>query len=234
MISDVVRIMLETRARRVSLFLHEKGKAVWSTATRHPMVREIGDGSLPHEKFRWYFDQNILYLQDYARAIALIIGKAPDRDALTTLSKFLARIVEIEIPENLRFLEWLGGDPSGLDPVDGMHQVTYGYTRHLLHVAAQGDCAQGLTAVLPCQWSYGELAKPLARALPSDPIYADWIRMFGNTEYDGLVAETTGLLDRLADPDDGPRMRVLSWIFDTSMDYEVRFWDMAYGGLDQD
>jgi thiaminase/transcriptional activator TenA len=228
-------MMLETRSGRVSVLLHEQGAPAWRAATGHPMIREIGEGTLPHGRFRGYFGQNILYLQDYARAIALIAGKAPDRAAIATLTRFLSQIVESEIPANLRFFERLGGDPSAIDAIDAparMHRVTYAYTRHLLYVAAQGDCVEGLTAVLPCQWSYGELAVPLARALPQDPVYAEWIQMFGNDEYDGLVGETTALLDRLADPNDGERMRTLSRIFDTSTDFEVRFWDMAYGGLD--
>lgn len=37
------------------------------------MVRHIGDGTL-HESFRCYFEQNILYLENYARAITGCVG----------------------------------------------------------------------------------------------------------------------------------------------------------------
>lgn len=214
----------------VSKHLQEKGQPIWERATHHPMVREIGEGTLPHEKFRYYFSQNILYLQDYARALGLIIGKAPDREAIDVLSRFLRRISGDEIPANQRFFERLGGDITTIDEMSSMASTTYGYTRHLLHVASQGDCAAGLTAVLPCQWSYGELAKPLVKQLPQDPIYAEWIGIFGKDEYDDLVAESTGLLDRLVDPAADKQVKQLSWIFDTSTHYEVMFWDMAYKG----
>ncbi len=148
---------------------------------------------------------------------------------MDTLGRFLGRIVQEEIPANSRFLERLGGDPGSLDAISEMSDITYGYTRHLLAVAALGDCAEGLAAVLPCQWSYGELARPLARLLPQDPIYAEWIGMFGNDAYDRLVEDSTDLLDRLAAPDSAERMRRLSWVFDRSTRYEVQFWDYAYG-----
>lgn len=224
--------MSETQSSRVSVFLRERGKSAWAAATGHPMVREIAAGFLPHATFRRYFEQNVLYLEDYARAIGLIIGKAPDLAAADVLSRFLRQIVGTEIPANLAFLGRLGGLPAGAGD-DGatarMLPTTYAYTRHLLYISAQGTCAEGLTAVLPCQWSYGELASPLTAALPADPVYADWISMFGGDDYDSLVAETTGLLDRLADTRDGAVMQRLSWIFDTSTRYEVQFWDMAYG-----
>jgi len=213
----------------VASLLHEQGAEAWEAAVRHPMVKGIADGSLPHETFRRYFTQNVLYLEEYARAIGTVIGKAPDRDAVTVLTGFLGQIVENEIPANLAFLARLGGDLDTLAGRGMMLPVTYAYTRHLLSVSSLGDCADGLTAVLPCQWSYGELARPLTARPPDDPIYADWIGMFGNDEYDGLVAQTTALLDRLVEPSDVHRMSRLSRIFERSIRYEADFWDMAYG-----
>ncbi len=225
--------MLATQSRRASQVLLEAGAAAWNRAIGHPMVRAIGEGSLPHETFRGYFEQNLLYLWDYSRAIALIIAKSPDRQAIVTLTGFLGRIVDQEIPANLRFLERLGGNPESLGGTGSMLPTTYAYTRHLLSVCALGDCAEGLTAVLPCQWSYGELARPLMDRTPEDPIYVDWIGMFGNAEYESIVAESTGLLDRLTDPGDTNRMDVLAEIFERSTSFEVAFWDMAYGGPGQ-
>ena len=210
-----------------SAALRAAGRDAWTAAVNHPMVAAIGDGSLPHRTFRAYFWQNVRYLEDYARAIALTASRAPDRAALDVLSRFLRQIVATEIPANLAFLARLGGSADDLPGPAGLHPVTYGYTRHLLHVCAVGDCAEGLAALLPCQWSYGEIARPLMAAPPDDPVYADWIAMFGNAGYDALVAETTGLLDRLADPADARQWPRLSEVFSISVRYEREFWDMA-------
>lgn len=218
--------MSDMPSSSVSLGLRERGGPAWAAATSHPMVGQIGAGTLPHETFRRYFEQNILYLEDYARAIGLIIGKAPDAEALDVLSRFLRQIAGTEIPSNVAFLRRLGGSPGAMST---MLPVTYSYTRHLLYTSAQGSCVEGLTAVLPCQWSYGELATPLMAALPDDPTCADWVSMFGNGDYSALVAETTGLLDRLAGQGDPAAVARLAWIFDISTRYEVQFWDMAYG-----
>jgi thiaminase/transcriptional activator TenA len=219
-----------TRVGSTSLHLRELGIATWRAATEHPMVREIGAGTLPHERFRWFFEQNVLYLEDYARAIGLILGKAPDADALDVLSRFAAQIVQNELPANRTFLQRLGGDAGRIDLLTTMHPLAYAYTRHLLQVSGQGTCAEGLTAVLPCQWSYGELAVHLAAHAPDDEVYADWIAMFANDAYDRLVIESTRLLDRLAAAADDRQLRKLEWIFNASVRYEVEFWDMAYAG----
>jgi thiaminase/transcriptional activator TenA len=202
---------------RVSQVLHVAGAAAWQAAVAHPMVLAIADGSLPHATFHRYFTQNVLYLEDYARAIGLIMAKAPDRDAIAVLTRFQVQVVEI------------GGDPDTVAGRGTMLPTTYAYTQHLLSTCALGDCADGLTAVLPCQWSYGELARPLTAHPPDDPIYADWISVFGIDDYDALVVETTALLDRLVDVSDEHRVASLAQIFDRSTAYEAAFWDMVYG-----
>jgi thiaminase/transcriptional activator TenA len=215
-----------------SALLRERGAASWAAAVSHPMVAEIGAGSLPHETFRYYFQQNVLYLEDYARAIALIIGRAPDLAAVTVLTRFLGQIVDTELPANYAFLARLGGpadpDPADPDPAAVMAPATYAYTRHLLDTAGRHDLPAGLAAVLPCQWSYGELATRLAASMPADPVYADWIGMFAGDGYDELVQASTGLLDEHSDVTDEALMTSLAKVFDRSTRYELAFWDMAY------
>ena len=94
--------------------LRERGADSWAAAVSHPMVAEIGAGTLPHPTFRFYFEQNIQYLHEYVRAIALTVASAPDRDAQATLGRFLGQIVDVEIPANLGFLRRLGGSPEEL------------------------------------------------------------------------------------------------------------------------
>ena len=191
------------------------------------MVAEIGAGTLPLTTFRRYFQQNILYLEDYARCIGLLVARAPDRAALDVLIRFGAQIVTVELPANLAFLVRSGGDPLSGEPIAAMHDVTYAYTRHLLSACSSG-LVPGLAAMLPCQWSYGELAQSLVVSPPAEPIYADWIGLFGDPDYDELVATTTGLLDRLVGAGDTTALERLRQLFDRSIRYEVQFWDMAY------
>jgi thiaminase/transcriptional activator TenA len=186
------------------------------------MVAEIGEGTLPHETFRFYFEQNLQYLQEYARAIALAAGRAPGPAPLTTLTRFLAQIVEVEIPANVDFLERLGGSSAALPP---LLPTSYAYTRHVLDTAGRDTLAVALAALLPCQWSYGEIGRRLMTSLPDDPVYADWIALFAGEGYDELVIASTELLDRYCREEDQPRT---ADAFDRSTRYEVAFWEMAY------
>jgi thiaminase (transcriptional activator TenA) len=213
----------------LSATLKDLGRSTWDTAINHPMVAEIGAGILPYPTFRFYFEQNICYLEDYARAIALVIAAAPDRPAIDVLSRFLDQIVHTEIPANLDFLSRLGGTPH-VDPIVAMTPTAYAYTRHILQVSEHENAAAGLAAILPCQWSYGEIGLRLATHMPEDPIYADWVAMFSEPGYDHLVVASTDLLDRLTSSAGPTELAFLSTVFNRSTYYEVAFWDAAYRG----
>jgi thiaminase/transcriptional activator TenA len=223
--------------------LKTRGAAAWAAAVAHPMVAEIGAGTLPHETFRFYFEQNLGYLHEYARAIALTVaGTGPAgahparayaagtgaRRAASTLTRFLGQIIDVEIPANESFLTRLGGSPERLDP---LLPTAYAYTRHLLDVCRQGNLAVALAALLPCQWSYGEIGQRLVQAPPADPIYADWIALFAGDGYDDLVSASTDLLDRCCTAADQP---LTAAAFDRSTQYEIAFWQMAYSRGESD
>jgi thiaminase (transcriptional activator TenA) len=206
--------------------LRERGAAAWAAAVGHPMVAEIGAGTLPHATFRFYFEQNIQYLHCYAQAIALTIAAAPDRASQATLARFLGQITAVEIPANVAFLVRLGGSPDALPPP---LPVTRGYAGHLLDAARSGDLAVSLAALLPCQWSYGEIGQRLAaRGRPADPVYADWIAMFSGDGYDELVQASTSLLDSRAGTADAAGAAAIEAAFDGATAFELAFWEMAY------
>ena len=202
--------------------LRERGASQWAAAIAHPMVAEIGAGTLPHAAFRFYFEQNLCYLREYARAIAFAAAGTTNRGALSVLARFLGQIADVELPANEAFLERLGGSLNGSTV---MLPTTYAYTRHLLDATSRGGLAVALAALLPCQWSYGEIGRHLARELPADPVYRDWISMFSGDGYDELVVASTGLLDESCTERDRAST---SDAFDRSTRYEIAFWQMAY------
>ena len=106
-----------------------------------------------------------------------------------------------------------------------MLPTTYAYTRHLLDATSRGGLAVALAALLPCQWSYGEIGRHLARSLPADPVYRDWVSLFACDGYDELVVASTDLLDASCTAADQPGT---ADAFDRSVRHEIAFWQMAY------
>lgn len=53
---------------------------VWKDFTHHEFVEQMGNGTLPVERFRFYMAQDFLYLVQFARANALAGYKARSLD----------------------------------------------------------------------------------------------------------------------------------------------------------
>ena len=206
------------------------GRAAWHAAVSHPMVLAIADGSLPHATFHRYFTQNVLYLEEYARAIGLDHGEGARPRCYRGADRgSCPRSCETEIPANLSFLERLGGSPTRW-PVRGtMLPTTYGYTRHLLSTCALGDCAEGLTAVLAVSV---ELRRARASADRAPSRRSDLRRLDLGCSAPTTTTGSWWRRRRSRSPRRcvrRARMASLAWIFERSTQYEVAFWDMAYG-----
>jgi thiaminase (transcriptional activator TenA) len=205
---------------------------VWAGLHAHPFIRELAAGTLPPDTFRFYVEQNLQYLPEYARTIALGAAKAEDSETMGRFAVDLANIIDSEIPENrelLRRVLELGAEDRG--GAACMAPANVAYTGFLVSVATTGGPLEIMAAIVPCTWSYGEIASSLiADGLVHDhPVYAEWIRFFGQPEYGSIVEAMKADLETLATGADEATVRRLSSIFTMSTRLERAFWDMAFG-----
>jgi thiaminase/transcriptional activator TenA len=212
--------------------LREESATAWDALHRHPFVREMAAGTLPPASFRFYVEQNLMYLVEYARTMAIAASKAEDLETMKLFADDVANILDSEIPENrelLRRVLELGAEDRGGS--HGMAPANVAYTSFLVSTAARGSPLEVMAAIVPCTWSYGDIGSALlAEGLVHDhPVYAEWIRFFGEPGYEAVVARMRGDLERLAADADAATVERLSDLFRTSVRLERGFWDMAYG-----
>ena len=62
--------------------LRKAADLVWEEGYRQPFIRELGEGTLPREKFAFYLLQDFRYLNDYARVHALGLAKTDDPEIM--------------------------------------------------------------------------------------------------------------------------------------------------------
>jgi len=207
----------------------------WQLLHEHAFVRGLADATLPPDAFRFYLEQNLQYLPEYARAMALGASHADDLATIRVFAADLANVVEVEIPENeelLRRTIELGARDHG--GAQGMAPATLAYTSFLVAAAARGGPLEIMAAILPCAWSYAEIAGRLAGEIADHPVYTDWVGFYLTAEVLGLVHQMRDSFDQMfvkANPGPDVRWR-LGENFVTSSRLEGAFWEMAYT-LDQ-
>ena len=196
---------------------------IWQRIFENPFLREIQDGSLPIEKFRYYLAQDYLYLEGFGRAVALAMAKAPGSRNLELLSRRI--ITPVERPLHQKLMSLVGLSVEDVERT-GRAPTNLAYINHMITTAAQGSLGQTAAALLPCPWSYHEIGR-LLRPI-EHPVYSQWATPY----LDGFLEESTNawreFLDREAE-EAGPReRRAMRDAFLISSRYEYLFWNMAY------
>ena len=200
---------------------------VWASLHAHPFIRELAAGTLPPEKFRFYVEQNLMYLPEYAKAMAVGVAKSPDVETMRWFAHALGNVVENEIPENRELLSRvlaLGAEDRG--GAEEMAPANLAYTSFLVSTALQHGPLEIMAAIVPCTWSYGDIASGLGIA--DHPVYAEWVRFFGSPEYGEIIREMRARFDAMTAGLGEVTLERLSYFFTASTRLERGFWDMAY------
>ncbi len=202
-------------------------EGIYQAILAHPFIRGLTDGSLPEPAFRYYVVQDALYLQDYARCLALAGAKAP-LDAWCEMFAEHAKtalVVERSLHEGF-FQGWgLSAETVSRTP---KAPTNLAYTSYLLRVAHDRPFEEVVGAVLPCYWIYWEVGKHLEREGSPHPLYRRWIDTYASEEFGTVVQQVLDVMDQAAgDLPQSRRARVQEHFVTTSR-YEWMFWDAAY------
>src|SRR5271155_930176 len=192
--------------------LRDRGDRVWAGLHAHPFLGELARGTLPLDRFRFFIEQDLLYLPAFARCMAMGAAKSASDADLEFFTRQLDGIIRLEIPSNRRLLDQvigLGAEDRG--GARGMAPANVAYTSFLLATAAG-----------------------LKDEIAEHPVYSDWVAFYLQDEEADLVLnmrETFDDMTRDGAISDAKREQ-LAEIFMMSSRLEGMFWEMAYT-LDQ-
>ncbi len=207
--------------------LRARHHGLWQKVVAHPFVEEMGDGTLPTEKFRAYFIQDYIFVRDLVSLVALGVSKAPDLDAAGRLNRFLAGILD---PENDLFVRAFGalGVSKEAYASAAATPTTRAFGDFLLRVGHEGRFEEIVTALYVAEGTYLDWGTRLgADRPPRNEVYQEWVDIHGPAVLGELVrwmgtvvdgAESNGTSSRLDD------------VFLTALRYEYLFFDSAYCG----
>lgn len=208
--------------------LQEEADAFWAEILAHPMVTQLGEGTLDEEPFRYWVRQDYVYLIEYGRLFALGAAKAPNLEHMGTFAELLDSTINTEMDLHRSYAAEFGISEAELAATEPS-PTTRGYTDFLIRTAAQGTFGDIVAALLPCMWGFNETGKRLAEGgLPDDERYADWIEMYSGEEFTELTTWCKELLDEVAAEATARQRERYRELFRTSARYEYRFWDAAW------
>ena len=212
----------------LSATLQSRAEPIWSDQHSHPFVTGIADGTLPIERFRFYLEQDYLYLIDYCRLFALCAAKSSDLEMMTAFSRLLTDTLTIEMDLHRTYCASFGIDVSTLEQIVKA-PTCQAYTDFLIATAANGDVLDALAALLPCAWGYRDVGQSIAAGgIAAGNPYREWVEMYAGAEYSDFVDWCIATTDRLGEGLPEWRVDRLAAIFNVSTRYEAAFWEMSW------
>ena len=192
-----------------------------------PFNNELAAGTLSRERFQFYVIQDALYLDQYARTLAMAGARGPDGPTLRAFAESALEAVAVEQALHGEYLTNFGVDPSALRAAQASPDCL-GYTSFLLATAYHEPWEILVAALLPCFWIYWDVGNTIARkAAPGNP-YRAWIDTYSDQKFGDAVKAVIATTDRAADgATQAIRDRMMT-AFIRSTQFEWLFWDGAY------
>jgi thiaminase (transcriptional activator TenA) len=208
--------------------------AVWAKAAplvqamhAMPFNRALSAGTLQRSAFRHYMVQDALYLQGYARVLALGAAKAPDAETILEFAKASETAIVVERALHQGYLDQFEVSAADLARAE-MAPACAAYVNFMLAQAAVGSFATLVGAVLPCFWVYREIGLHIKANGAPENFYQAWIDTYADDAFGAATDRMIAIYNRCAEAA-GPQERAqMEANFIACTRYEWMFWDGAY------
>lgn len=204
--------------------LRDRASRIWNKILNHPFVLELYMGSLPIPKFKYYILQDYNYLVTMVRVLSIVAAKAPNITQSKTALHLAYSTVTGEMENYERLLREMGltiEDAAATTP----NPTNIAYMNFLISTSLLNDYWVTLATLLPCFWTYSEIAEKHKEKLEFNKsvLYRKWASTYLSEEYRNLV-------ELFKDEVDASNLTVdQMWpYFELASKYEYMFWSSVY------
>ena len=187
-------------------------------------VKRLMDGTLPHRCFAHYLSQDILYIIDDSRALAVTAARAPDPDELYFFLQLAKDGLDIERDLHDDFLELYAlPEAKEKSPAFGA------YAAFLLEHAFNSPYPVSAAALLPCFWVYYNTGACILNNTMDNNPYQKWIDTYSGTEYLGYTRRFIQIIENLGQKAEPGIRKKMTGVFTEGTRYELMVFEEAAG-----
>lgn len=197
---------------------------VYNDITAMPFIKELANGTLDVEKFKYYLQQDAHYLEYFARALAIIAAKTRDVDTMLDFIRFSEGAIVVE-----RALHDSYFKEYNINQRVAMSPACHHYVHYLQSTVYMADSAVGMAAVLPCFWIYKKVGDYILSIQDkNDNKYQNWIDTYAGEEFSLLVDRAIAICNEVAENSTSAQRKLMTEAFMAASRLEYLFWDSAY------
>jgi thiaminase/transcriptional activator TenA len=207
---------------KLSVTAWEFSSRIINEIKSHAFNQQLMKGTLDRSKFAYYIEQDYIYLQDFARCLAIIAAKISPNYAKKFLCYSESAYQEQEVVHQF-FKQIFNFQETKL-----ITPATLSYTSYLARICLIEQVEIGVAAILPCFWVYREVGLFInERSIRYNP-YERWIETYSSKDFCATVDECINIFDALAkDATDKIKEKMIE-AFYRSTCLEWHFWNDAY------
>ena len=134
---------------KLSKILYESVEEIWKSYLEHPFVKQLGEGTLSPDLFRFYMIQDYLYLLEYSKVFALGVIKSKQEELMRKFASMVHSTLYGEMNIHKIYMQRLG---ISKEEVKAAKQslANRSYTSYMMEVSYNGDVLDVLVAILSC------------------------------------------------------------------------------------
>ncbi|ODS39227.1 MAG: hypothetical protein A7315_11395 [Candidatus Altiarchaeales archaeon WOR_SM1_79] len=141
-------------------------------------IKRLADGTLPHKWFAHYLSQDVLYIIDDSKALAVTAARAPNPDEMYFFLQLAKDGLDIERALHKEFIQ-LFNIPKAIEKSPAFNA----YTDFLINNAFNSPYPVAVAALLPCFWIYYKTGEYVLNNTVNNNPYRKWIDTYSGDEY---------------------------------------------------
>ncbi len=196
---------------------------IYQAILDHPFIRELAEGILAEDVFRFYMKQDALYLSDFSRALATTGVHSEQNTETKQFFEFANYAIDVERDLHKQFYEKIDVDMN-----IEKSPACLSYTNFLLATASTKGRSVSIAALLPCFWIYREVGMHNVENSAANNPYQNWIDMYAGDDFREGVEKAIDITNNAAVGKTEKQKQAMEKGFVRSSQLEWIFWDSAY------
>lgn len=199
---------------------------LWERMLSHPFLIQTRDGTIPYDTFVSWMRQDYLFVEAAIPFLAALIPKGPASHWEPLTQAIGALIRELRLFEERA--EAVGVEIKGTQP----SFTTHAYSQFLLATVQNASYEEAYTVLYAAEKAYHDSWKMVRKGLDADSPWWPFVENWAGPEFGAYVGYLQLELDKLAKEAGPERLDRMVVAFETTVRYEVAFWEMAMTGED--
>ena len=200
--------------------LYQLGTPILNDILHHPFISDMKNNQLNQQSAKDYVEQDMLYLTAYTRGYIEALHQAEkEEDILFLAHQVIDSVHGEDVPHRILY-----DGPLEISHIE-KHLVTEQYMNHIYRSVQQNSFIAILTTMLPCSWTYFEIASYLLGQMDEKNPLRNWASFYFD---DGNLHKMNDIINREAKQCSHECLKDLQQRFIESCRFEYLFWNQSY------